>query len=219
MHTRWKTCCSAGAAPSKLHMLPVSCMHQAPLALTQTSLSAWLNWWLTEWVNVPFQLSSCCWTSEVPSPGQLWLVVWQCCGWFLQMKASSNSSQLTATCLPWRFLDTCSTTCASPLTHGVLASPLSCGLLIPLLVSLEDVCNLRHQRIIRVGVSEQRANGQQDLQASACSSWSLVIWPCHSVAMHPPVTMMASTCRVPHHDLWFHMKYLIISLSRNEIDF
>ena len=63
-------------------------------------------------------------------------------------------------------------TCASllatkrvALTHGILSSPLPGCLLISLPVSLVNVCNLRHQRVVWVGVCQQGADGQQHLHS------------------------------------------------------
>lgn len=49
------------------------------------------------------------------------------------------------------------------LLHGKLSSPLSSGSLVLLSISLVEVGNLGDERIIRVGISEQRADGKQDL--------------------------------------------------------
>lgn len=46
-------------------------------------------------------------------------------------------------------------------SNGVLARPLTSGGFVPGTVGLVDVGDLGHQRIIRVGVCEHRADGQQ----------------------------------------------------------
>merc|ERR1711912_68003 len=48
-------------------------------------------------------------------------------------------------------------------SHGVFASPLLGGSLVLWSVSLEDLSNLGHQRIIWVGVGEKGGDGQQHL--------------------------------------------------------
>lgn len=45
--------------------------------------------------------------------------------------------------------------------HRVLARPLARRLLVPRAVGLVDVRDLGHQRVVRVGVGKQRANGEQ----------------------------------------------------------
>jgi len=45
---------------------------------------------------------------------------------------------------------------------GVLASPFSSCVLISGTVSLVDMCDLGHQRIVRVGVCQHRADGEQN---------------------------------------------------------
>ena len=46
-------------------------------------------------------------------------------------------------------------------SNGVLARPFTSGGFVPGTVGLVDVSDLGHQRIIRVGVCEHRADGQQ----------------------------------------------------------
>lgn len=48
-------------------------------------------------------------------------------------------------------------------SDGILSSPLSSSVLISGSIILVEVCNLRHERVIGVGVGEQGADGQQDL--------------------------------------------------------
>ena len=48
-------------------------------------------------------------------------------------------------------------------SHGVLPSPLLGGRVVLGSVSLEDLSNLRHERIIRVGVRQQGADGEENL--------------------------------------------------------
>ena len=52
---------------------------------------------------------------------------------------------------------------ASGLAHGVLVRPSPCRGLIPEAVGLAHVRDLRHQRVVRVWVRQQRADGEQHL--------------------------------------------------------
>ena len=52
---------------------------------------------------------------------------------------------------------------SSHLSHRVLARPLAGGLLVPRPVRLVDVGDLRDERVVRVGVAEQRADREEDL--------------------------------------------------------
>ena len=58
--------------------------------------------------------------------------------------------------------------CQSALSHSVLASPLSGGGFIFGSVTLVDVGNLWHKRIIWVGVGQQGADGEQNLGDGEC---------------------------------------------------
>ena len=49
-------------------------------------------------------------------------------------------------------------------SHSILASPFSGGGLILGTVSLVDVSDLRHERVVRIGVSQQRADRQEHLR-------------------------------------------------------
>ena len=53
-------------------------------------------------------------------------------------------------------------------SHGVLAGPLAGSGLVLGAVTLVDVSNLGHQRIIWVGVSQQGADGEEDLGDGEC---------------------------------------------------
>ena len=48
-------------------------------------------------------------------------------------------------------------------SHGVTSSPLAGRLVMLLLIALENVGDLRDERVIRVGVSEQRADREEHL--------------------------------------------------------
>lgn len=47
--------------------------------------------------------------------------------------------------------------------HGISASPLPSRVVVPGPVRLVDMCDFRDQRVVGVGVSEQGADGEQDL--------------------------------------------------------
>jgi len=49
------------------------------------------------------------------------------------------------------------------LSHGILACPLPSSTIVPLLISLEQLCNVRNKRIIRIRIGQERTNGQQHL--------------------------------------------------------
>eukprot|EP00982_Pelagococcus_subviridis_P009810 30947-Pelagococcus_subviridis.AAC.5 len=49
-------------------------------------------------------------------------------------------------------------------SHGVLARPLLRQLLVPPPIGLVDLRDLRHERIVRVRIREQRADGQEDFR-------------------------------------------------------
>ena len=53
-------------------------------------------------------------------------------------------------------------------SHSILAGPLSGGGLVLGTVSLVDVSDLRHEGVVRVGISQQRADGEQHLRDGEC---------------------------------------------------
>ena len=48
--------------------------------------------------------------------------------------------------------------------HCVLGGPLPGGAIVPILVSLEKLSNVRDERVVGVGVRQQGADGQQNLR-------------------------------------------------------
>ena len=58
-------------------------------------------------------------------------------------------------------------------SHSILAGPLSGGSLVLGSVSLVDVSDLRHKGVVRVGISQQRADGEQHLRDG--ESWGPLI--------------------------------------------
>ena len=54
------------------------------------------------------------------------------------------------------------------ISHSVLASPLTSSRRVLGLVTLVDVCDFRHKRIIRVGVGQKRTNREKDLRDCQC---------------------------------------------------
>lgn len=50
------------------------------------------------------------------------------------------------------------------LAHGILLGPASCSCLILISVCLVHMSNLWHQRIIRIGIRQQRTDWKQHLQ-------------------------------------------------------
>jgi len=52
--------------------------------------------------------------------------------------------------------------------HGILLSPCSCCLLITRPLALVNMSNFRNKRIIRIGVSQERANWQKHLRDCQC---------------------------------------------------
>ena len=49
-------------------------------------------------------------------------------------------------------------------SHSILAGPLSGGSFVLGSVSLVDVSDLRHKGVVRFGISQQRADGEQNLR-------------------------------------------------------
>jgi hypothetical protein len=56
----------------------------------------------------------------------------------------------------------------SDILHGVLRRPLSCCAIVPDSIRLEQLRNVRNQRVVRIGVRQQRANTQQNLTNRQC---------------------------------------------------
>lgn len=54
----------------------------------------------------------------------------------------------------------------SNVLHGILGRPFSGCAIVSCPVSLQQLCNVWHQWIVRVGISQQRADGEQDLANS-----------------------------------------------------
>jgi hypothetical protein len=54
--------------------------------------------------------------------------------------------------------------------HGILSCPFPGSVVVPIDVCLVDVCNLRNQGVIWVGVGQQGADGQEHLQRLSVSS-------------------------------------------------
>ena len=52
--------------------------------------------------------------------------------------------------------------------HGVLRRPLSRCTIVPGSIRLEQLGNVRNQRIVRIGVRQQRANTQQNFTDRQC---------------------------------------------------
>ena len=77
----------------------------------------------------------------------------------LILSCSTLSTRLdNAVCKLLRFCSGCKT-----------LNPLTSGAVVLLFVALQDVCNLGHKRIIGVGISQQRADGQKYL--GDCEGW------------------------------------------------
>lgn len=49
-----------------------------------------------------------------------------------------------------------------PSLNGILSSPFPCRRFVSRAISLVDVCNFRNKRVVRIGVSEHRADRQKD---------------------------------------------------------
>lgn len=78
--------------------------------------------------------------------------------------------------------------------HGILGSPLPRGTIVPSLVRLEELRNIRHQGIIRIGVRQERTNAQQDLANG--ESWTpLVLEDVQANATVGVDVAMVNACR------------------------
>mmetsp|Transcript_544 Transcript_544/g.649 ORF Transcript_544/g.649 Transcript_544/m.649 type:complete len:205 (+) Transcript_544:223-837(+) len=57
--------------------------------------------------------------------------------------------------------------------HGILGGPFSCGTIMPLYISPEQLRNIRYERIVRVRISQEGTDAQQHLADGKC--WTPLI--------------------------------------------